>query len=135
MIVGVGMDLIEIARVERLLADKGEHALRRLFHEEEVAYARGNARPAMHLAARLAAKEAAFKALAGTDEARLIGWREVRVARDGHGRPSLVFDGQAAVRVAELAVVRHWLTLTHTDLTAAAVVILEADAAGPVARG
>jgi holo-[acyl-carrier protein] synthase len=125
MIVGIGIDLVEIARVERMLAEKGDHAIDRLFSVDEAAYALARPKPAMHLAARLAAKEAAFKALSGTDDARLIGWREVAVIRhEGHS-PTLVFTGRAEARARELGVDKVWLSLSHTDTTASAVVILE----------
>ncbi len=127
MIVGVGFDLVDIARVERLLHGKGDRALARLFLDREVAYATARARPAMHLAARLAAKEAAFKALAGSESARLIGWKDIEVvSRPGHA-PELVFHGRAQQRADVLGVRRHWLTLSHTDGTAGAVVVLEAE--------
>lgn len=125
MIRGVGIDLVEIARVERMLADKGERVLARLFTEAEVAYALARARPAMHLAARLAAKEAAFKALAGSDEARLIGWREVEVVPREGNSPELLFHGRAEARMRELEIRSVWVSLTHTDSSAAAVVVLE----------
>lgn len=125
MIVGIGIDLVEIARVERMLADKGAHVIDRLFSTDEAAYAMARPKPAMHLAARLAAKEAAFKALSGTDDARLIGWREVAVTRhEGHS-PTLVLSGRAEARARELGVDKVWLSLSHTDTTASAVVILE----------
>lgn len=127
MIVGVGFDLVEIARVEKLLDGKGDRAIARLFNEGEVAYAKARARPAMHLAARLAAKEAAFKALAGSESARLIGWKDIEVlSRPGHA-PELLLYGRALKRAEVLGVRRHWLTLSHTDGTAGAVVVLEAD--------
>lgn len=127
MIVGVGFDLVEIERVERLLHGKGDRALERLFVEREVEYARARARPAMHLAARLAAKEAAFKALAGSESARLIGWKDIEVvSRTGHA-PALVLHARALQRAEVLGVKRQWLTITHTDTTAGACVVLEAD--------
>ncbi|HVZ47753.1 MAG TPA: holo-ACP synthase [Gemmatimonadaceae bacterium] len=125
MIVGVGIDLVAIARVERLLAGKGDRALARLFTDAEVAYARSRARPAMHLAARLAAKEAGFKALAGSDDARLIGWREVEVVSRPTGPPTLAFHGRADFRMRELGVQHVHVSLTHTDDVAGAVVVLE----------
>jgi holo-[acyl-carrier protein] synthase len=126
MIAGVGIDLVDIARVERLLHGKGDRAIARLFTDAEVAYAKGRARPAMHLAARLAAKEAAFKALNGTEEARLIGWREVEVVSPaGGGAPALRLTGRAEARARELGVFRSHLSLSHTDTTAGAVVVLE----------
>ena len=125
MIAGVGIDLVDIGRVERMLADKGGRVLERLFTADEVAYAMERVRPAMHLAARLAAKEATFKALAGSDDARLIGWREVEVvAREGHS-PTLILRGRADARARELGIEHLWLSLTHTDSAAAATVVLE----------
>ena len=125
MIVGVGIDLVDIARVDRLLDAKGERALRRLFTADEVNYALSRPLPAQHLAARLAAKEAAFKALSGNDLARGIGWKEIEVVR-GDSRPTLTFHGRAAERAAELGITTVWVTLTHTATTAGAVVVLEA---------
>ena len=125
MILGLGFDLVSIARVEAMLARKEQRALDRLFTAHEQAYALARARPAMHLSARLAAKEAAFKALTGSDEAKLIGWKEAEVQRGDEGPPVLHFTGRAAARATELGVVRVHLTLTHTDETAGAVVILE----------
>lgn len=125
MIVGIGFDLVEIARVEQMLARKEQRALDRLFTAHEQEYARARARPAMHLAARLAAKEAVFKALTGSDDAKLIGWKEAEVRRGSEGPPTLHFSGRAEARSKELGVRVVHLTLTHTDEVAGAVVILE----------
>ena len=125
MIAGVGIDLVDIARVQRLIDVKGERALRRLFTSDEVDYALTRALPAQHLAARLAAKEAAFKALAGNALARGIGWREIEVVRGDHG-PTLSLHGRAAERAAQLGVTEIWVSLTHSGTTAGAVVVLEA---------
>jgi holo-[acyl-carrier protein] synthase len=127
VIVGLGLDLVDIPRVAELLAAKGERAEARLFTPGELAYARARAEPARHLAARFAAKEAAYKALAGTEAARGIGWRDVEVAVEWDGRPRLVLHGRAAERAAALGVVRSHLTLTHADAVAGAVVVLEAE--------
>jgi holo-[acyl-carrier protein] synthase len=127
VIVGVGIDLVDIARVAQLVADKGERAMTRLFSEGEAAYAAKRAEPARHLAARFAAKEAAYKALAGTEHARGIGWRDIEVVVEWDGRPTLRLHGRAAERAAELGVTRMHISLTHADTTAAAVVVLEAD--------
>ena len=125
MIVGIGVDLVAIKRVEAMLARKEQRALDRLFTAHEQEYAMARARPAMHLAARLAAKEAAFKALTGSDEAKLIGWKEAEVRRGTEGPPALHFTGRAMARATELGVRNVFLTLSHTDETAGAVVILE----------
>jgi holo-[acyl-carrier protein] synthase len=126
MIIGVGLDLVDIARVKKLIAQKKDRALARLFTDGEVAYAMAKVQPYVHLAARIAAKEAAYKALSGNDLARGIGWREMEVVPGLHGAPSLVLHGSAHKRAEELGVVRAWLTLTHSETTAGAVVVLEA---------
>ena len=126
MIVGVGVDLVDVARVERMLDAKGERALRRLFTAGELAYAQGRPHPARHLAARVAAKEAAFKALSAHAEARGIGWREMEVVAAAHAQPTLALHGAAERCAAALGVRHAWLSLTHSDATAGAVVILEA---------
>ena len=126
MIRGVGIDLVDIARVVRLLDDKGERALRRLFTADEVSYALARPLPAQHLAARLAAKEAAFKALSGNQLARGIGWKEIEVIRGDHG-PTLALHGRAAERATELGVTSIWVSLTHSATTAGAVVVLEGE--------
>lgn len=125
MIIGVGIDVVEISRVRALLDAHGDRAQRRLFSEREILYCRKKAHPERHFAARVAAKEAVFKALSGTEEARGIGWREIEVVLDGLGRPSLLLHGGAERRAQELRVAHTWLTLTHSDATAAAVAILE----------
>jgi holo-[acyl-carrier protein] synthase len=124
MVIGIGIDLVEIARAERLLAAKGERAHRRLFTEGEVGYASARPEPARHFAARLAAKEAAYKALAGNALARSIGWREIEVVMDD-GRPTLVLHGFARQRADELGVTRILVSMTHSEGVAGAVVVLE----------
>ena len=125
MIVGVGMDIVDVARVERLLGAKGDRALLRLCTNAEADYIRARHGGAASLAARLAAKEAAFKALAGSEDARGIGWREVEVVKDWDGRPSVQLHGRAARRAEDLGVVRIHLSMTHTSTSAGAVVVLE----------
>jgi holo-[acyl-carrier protein] synthase len=131
MIVAIGIDMVEIERVERLLAAKGDRALGKLFTDAERTYAMSRPRPALHFAARVAAKEAAYKALRGTHQARAIGWRELEVILADDGSPSLVLHGGAARRAIELGVTRVHLTLTHTTGSAAAVAVLEGPGAPP----
>ena len=83
------------------------------------------ANPARHFAVRVAAKEAAFKALSGTQEARAIGWREMEVELDEIGRPSLRLHGRASARAKELGVAKSWISLSHGDDLATAFVVLE----------
>lgn len=126
MIAGVGVDVVEISRVRLLLASKGQRAIERLFTDGERRYAEGMANPARHFAVRIAAKEAAFKALSGSEAARAIGWKEMEVVLDDLGRPGLVFHGRAQVRATELGVARAWISLSHADDVATAFVVLEA---------
>jgi holo-[acyl-carrier protein] synthase len=123
--VGVGVDLVEVDRVERMLAERGVRVLERLLTPAERAYCEGMARPAEHVAVRLAAKEAVFKALQGTVEARKIGWRDTEVVRSDDGRPDVALSGRAAERAAELHVQRVLLSLSHSHTTAIAIAILE----------
>lgn len=127
MIVGIGIDLVEVERMRQLLDRKGERALQRLFTEGEREYARAHPEPARQLAARAAAKEAAFKALAGNDLARGIGWRELEVLSRIGRAPALLLHGRAAERASELLVSWVHLSLTHTETTAGAVVVAERD--------
>lgn len=124
MIVGLGMDLVDVVRIERMLAERGDRAIARLFTEAEARYATSHATPARHFAARFAAKEAAYKALAGNELARGIGWRDLEVVNAWDGRPSLLLHARAGERAVELGVTQAMLTLTHSDATAGAVVIL-----------
>ena len=125
MILGIGVDVVEISRVRSMIASQGERALLRLFTESEREYCGGMANPARHFAVRVAAKEAAFKALSGTDDARGIGWKEMEVELDHIGRPSLRLHGRASVRARELGVSRSWISLSHGDDLATAFVVLE----------
>lgn len=127
MVVGLGMDLIDVERVTRMLERDGQRVTTRLLTESEWTYCAQKALPAEHVAVRLAAKEAAFKALSGSEDARGIGWREIEVSHDDHRRPRLTLHGRAAARARELDVTRTHLTLTHSRQTAGAVVILERD--------
>jgi holo-[acyl-carrier protein] synthase len=127
VIVGLGVDLVDIARVRRLLESRGDRALARLFTEGERAYADYRVDPSRHLAARIAVKEAAFKALAGNDLARTISWRELEVFPRSDGAPLLQLHGRAERRATELGVARTLVTISHTDSAAVAVVVLEKD--------
>ena len=126
MVIGIGIDLVEVARIARMIEEKGDRALRRLFTAGEIEYAARRPHAAQHFAARFAAKEAAYKALSGDDEvARAVGWRDVEVVPTADGRPTLAFHGPAARRAAEMGVTRALVTLTHTDGMAGAMVVLE----------
>lgn len=114
----VGIDLLEIERLERALARRPRLA-ERLFTDSELAYARAKARPAMHLAARFCAKEAVVKALA------LEVWNphDVEVVREGEGAPEVRLSGGVAARAAELGGTVA-VSLTHTRAMAGAVAVV-----------
>ena len=114
---GVGLDLLDIARLERAIARRPGLATR-LFTAGELAYAAAHARPGQHLAARFCAKEAVTKALG----LEVLRPQEIEVVRDRAGRPSARLAGAAADRAAELGVAVV-LTLTHTATTAGAVAV------------
>ena len=125
MVVGLGTDLIEIARIEESLARFGDRFLHRIYTPGEVAYCmRKHKTSAESLAARFAAKEAAAKAL-GTGISRGISWLELEVIRHPGQPPQIHFHGRAAERAARLGVRHSSLSLTHSRTEALAIVILE----------
>ncbi|HZR78297.1 MAG TPA: holo-ACP synthase, partial [Chthoniobacterales bacterium] len=91
---GIGVDLVECARIERSLERFGEKFLRRVFTEGEIDYSMSMKFPARHLAARFAAKEAVSKAF-GTGIGKSMGWRNIDVRKKKSGEPFLVFSGAA----------------------------------------
>lgn len=122
-ILGHGIDLVDTARIERMLADHPERFLERCFTEREIEDSQG-VRRTEHLAARFAAKEAALKAL-GTGWARGVGWTDVSIVRTPSGRPELVVAGRAAEIAAEMGIAYWHVSLTHTETHACASVIAE----------
>lgn len=126
MIVGLGMDIVRIDRVWGVLGRKGPRAFARLFTAAEAERCHGSKHPPESFAARFAAKEAFFKAL-GTGWGIGGAWRDVEVVSAASGAPTLRLSGRAAQLAAGLGASRIHLTLTHTDDSAAAVVILERD--------
>ncbi|HEV8374769.1 MAG TPA: holo-ACP synthase [Candidatus Polarisedimenticolia bacterium] len=122
MILGIGMDLCEVDRIQRLLEKDRERFIRRVFRKEEAAYCEARRRPALHFAARFAAKEAFLKSLG---QGWRLGWTQVGVVRGPSGKPDLSLSGKASQAVRSRGVLRIHLTLTHTAGTAAAVVVLE----------
>ena len=125
MIVGIGIDIVEIDRMRRMLATQSERLVSRLFTAAEARYALAHVEPALHFAARVAAKEATYKALSGNPLARAVGWREIEVLLREDGAPYLMLHGRARDRSAELGVANALVSLTHSKTAAVAVVILE----------
>ncbi len=121
MIVGVGIDVVPVARAAAILARHGSRFLARCFAEGELRRPGGE-----HLAGLLAAKEATFKAL-GTGWGEGVGWRDVVVVAAASGAPGLLLAGGAAAKAAALGVARTHLSIAHDGGVAVAVVILEGE--------
>ena len=124
MIVGTGIDLVEIERIRRSVERFGEKFLNRAYTAAEQAYCLRKKNAAESLAARFAAKEAGAKAL-GTGISHGISWLEIEVVREPGGRPALVFHGRAREHANQLGVQSAALSLTHTGTLAVASVVLE----------
>jgi len=124
-ILGVGMDLIDLARVERLLRRKGAQAVRRLLTEAEHRSIQNRTPFVQHFASRLAAKEAVYKALQCLPGARGIGWRDIEVERGDDGRPTVRLHGIAARVLTIQPTARIHLALSHSAVTAGAFAVLE----------
>jgi holo-[acyl-carrier protein] synthase len=125
-VLGVGIDLVDLGRVTRLLADKGELAMTRFFTDAEREYLATRPDPTGHAAARIAAKEAVYKALQTVPGARAFGWREIEVTRDAEGRPAIRLHGLAARLAGEHGGLRIQVSLTHSATSAGAVAVVHA---------
>ena len=101
--------------------------MERLLTDAEREYCQSQPRPARHVAARLAAKEAAYKAFQSVSGARNVGWRETEVLRDSDGRPELRFHGRAVEAASRLGVTKAFVSISHTDDNAIAMVVLSRD--------
>jgi holo-[acyl-carrier protein] synthase len=126
MIIGSGIDLVEIARVHASVERFGQRFLDRIFTPSEQAYCLRKRKSAESFAARFAAKEAGAKAL-GTGISRGVHWLEIEVGREPSGRPTLHFHGRAAQVASRLGVVHVSVSLTHgADLAMATVIVEDA---------
>jgi holo-[acyl-carrier protein] synthase len=124
MIVGTGIDIAEVPRIREVIERHGERFLKRIFTEGEIQYCESKANRVERYAARFAAKEAGMKAI-GTGWNHGVRWRDIEVARNPGGRPTLLLHGKAAEFAAKLGATNIALSLTHTAEQAFAQVILE----------
>jgi len=120
-IVGIGIDIEEIARFDALIASWGGRFERKIFTEREVAYCCDKTRPAQHFAARFAAKEAFAKAI-GTGWSGRFNWKDVEVHNDAVGKPSFKLHGGLLDRFGRMNI---HVSLTHSASYVAAMVIIE----------
>lgn len=124
MIIGIGIDVIDIERLRKALKRQKDRFVARVFTQSEQDFCRSHRDPVPHYAARFAAKEALFKAL-GTGWAKGVTWLDVEVKRERQDPPALRLGGKAARISASLGTARIHLSLSHSESSAAAVVILE----------
>jgi holo-[acyl-carrier protein] synthase len=124
MIVGTGIDITEVPRIAAAIGRFGERFLNRVYTEKEIAYCRSKKNAVERFAARFAAKEAAMKAI-GTGLRQGVTWHDVEVGRELGGRPTIIFSGKAAEFAGKLGAKRVHLSITHSEQTAIANVVLE----------
>ncbi len=124
MVLGLGTDLIEIARIRHSIARFGDRFLHHIFTPGEIAYCNSRRSSYDSFAARFAAKEAAAKAL-GTGISRGVSWKDIEVRRQPGHPPTLYLSGRAAERASALGIGLMHLTLTHSRDLASAFVIAE----------
>jgi holo-[acyl-carrier protein] synthase len=124
VIVGLGIDIAEIDRIEAAIVRHGERFLQRVFTATEIAYCESHRNRAERYAGRFAAKEAAMKAL-GTGWRNGVRWVDIEVVREASGKPTLRLTGQAAEFASQLGARNITLSITHSGNMALAEVIFE----------
>jgi holo-[acyl-carrier protein] synthase len=124
MILGTGIDIIEVARIASSYEQFGERFMNRLLLPDEIAYCVSHRKPATFLAVRFAAKEAISKAF-GTGIGAELGWQDMEIRRKESGEPYVVLHGKGAELFAARGAKRLHISLTHTENYAAATAILE----------
>src|SRR5256714_2195914 len=126
MILGVGIDIIEVGRIQRSYERFGERFLNRILHPNEISYCLSHKAPAPFLAARFAAKEAISKAF-GTGIGAQLGWQDMEVGRKESGEPFVVLHEAGQKLMQSRGARAVLISLSHTQAHASAVAILEKD--------
>lgn len=124
VIVGIGVDIVEVGRVKDLLSRYRDRFLRRVFTEDEAGYAKKGVREAERLAGRFAVKEAVMKAF-GTGKSQGILWRDVETVRGAMGKPEVKLYGNAYKHMKRLNGSRIHVSIAHDGGKAMAFVIIE----------
>jgi holo-[acyl-carrier protein] synthase len=124
MIVGLGIDVCEVSRMEAAMARRGRRFLERVFTPAEIAYCERHRDRAERYAGRFAAKEAAMKAL-GTGWRHGVRWLDIEIVREPSGKPTLKLAGATRAIADRLGVKSIVVSITHTGGTALAQVIFE----------
>jgi holo-[acyl-carrier protein] synthase len=125
MIIGIGVDIVDIDRIEKSLLEFGERFRHRIFTPGEIAYCEAHLRAGERYAARFAAKEAARKAFGAVTSIRRLSWQDVEIISSKEGAPHLRFNGAAAELADELGVTSSHVSLSHAINQAVAFVVLE----------
>ena len=125
MILGVGIDIVEVARIQVAFTKSGATFVKRILLPAELAYCLAYKNPAPQLAARFAAKEAISKAF-GTGLGKQIGWLDIEVRRKQSGEPFVVLHGNGKKLFAARGAKQLLISLSHTEIHATAMAILEA---------
>jgi holo-[acyl-carrier protein] synthase len=124
MILGTGIDIIEVARIAASFEKFGERFVNRILLPDEIAYCRSHKNPAPFLAVRFAAKEAVSKAF-GTGIGAQLGWQDIEIRRKESGEPFVVLHGKGRELLAARGAKIMHVSLSHTEHYAAATAILE----------
>ncbi len=121
MISGIGIDIIDISRIEHSIAQYGDIFLKKLFTENEIQYCKSKQFPTQHFAARFAAKEAFSKAVS-TGWSGEFEWKNVEVKNDPAGKPDFILYGKTAETLSGYSV---FLSMSHSDSSVIAFVVIE----------
>jgi holo-[acyl-carrier protein] synthase len=124
MISGIGIDVIEVQRIKESMERFGDRMLNRLFTKPEIEYCSARKNPALHLAGRFAAKEAAFKAL-GKGWGGDISWKDVEITNLPSGAPQIAFYGKALELKNSKNITGAFVSISHIEQIATAIVIVE----------
>jgi holo-[acyl-carrier protein] synthase len=126
-IFGIGIDVVEVERIESSVAEYGDHFINRLFTGAERSYCESQKRPAIHYAARFAAKEAIAKAF-GTGIGKDLSWLDMEIRRRESGEPEVLLSGAGAEFAGQNKIIQIKISLTHARHYAAANAVVLAEA-------
>jgi holo-[acyl-carrier protein] synthase len=126
MIIGCGIDIVELERIKDLIDRHGDRASKKIFTDAEIEYCQDKKKYWQHFAGRFAAKEAVAKAL-GTGIQDGIAFRDIEVTLDDLGAPAITLTGGAQKRADELGVIKVHLSISHGEDHAVAQAIAEGD--------
>ena len=119
----IGIDIVEIKRLERTSKKWGKAFLKKVYTHRELAYSKSKRYPAQHLAARFAAKEAMFKALSEVTR-EFVGWKGIEILNDGYGKPVVHWHGTADKIRKKKNIQNALVSLSHTENYAVATAML-----------